>query len=153
MSSAAEKSEYLPKISDGSLLAALAVAGTACIAVLVFYKYQGFLFDAAGWLLAPLMLPIHLLGELAKPISLSCRLFGNIFGEDMLMVAFATIGISMLAGLHVPFGVPLHAPFFLLALLTSGLQALVFTVLSTIYVLLMLPHDDHGHEGEGQHAH
>jgi F0F1-type ATP synthase membrane subunit a len=40
-----------------------------------------------------------------------------------------------------------------LALLTSTLQALVFTVLSTIYFLLMLPHDDHGHEGEAQHAH
>jgi hypothetical protein len=42
-----------------------------------------------------------------------------------------------------------------LALLTSTLQALVFTVLSTIYFLLMLPHDDHAHEHEGevQHAH
>ena len=40
-----------------------------------------------------------------------------------------------------------------LALLTSTLQALVFTVLSTIYFLLMLPHDDHGHEEEAQHAH
>jgi hypothetical protein len=29
----------------------------------------------------------------------------------------------------------------------------VFTVLSTIYILLMLPHEDHGHEGEPQHAH
>jgi len=37
--------------------------------------------------------------------------------------------------------------------LTSTLQALVFTVLSTIYFLLMLPHEDHGHEGEAQHAH
>jgi F-type H+-transporting ATPase subunit a len=108
--------------------------------------------NLVGWLLVPLMLPIHLLGELAKPISLSCRLFGNIFGEDMLMVAFATLGIAMLSFLHVPFGVPMHAIFYPLALLTSGLQALVFTVLTTIYILLMLPHDDHGHE-ESQHAH
>src|SRR6185436_9797840 len=36
--------------------------------------------DLTSWLLVPLMLPIHILGELAKPISLSCRLFGNIFG-------------------------------------------------------------------------
>lgn len=109
--------------------------------------------NLTGWILAPIMLPIHVLGELAKPISLSCRLFGNIFGEDMLMVAFATLGISMLGALHAPFGVPMHAIFFPLALLTSALQALVFTVLSTIYFLLMLPHDDHGHEGEAHHAH
>jgi F-type H+-transporting ATPase subunit a len=106
-----------------------------------------------GWGLVPLMLPIHLMGELAKPISLSCRLFGNIFGEDMLLVAFATLGITMLSFTHLPFGLPLQLPFMFLALLTSTLQALVFTVLSTIYFLLMLPHDDHEHEGEAQHAH
>jgi F-type H+-transporting ATPase subunit a len=106
-----------------------------------------------GWGLVPLMLPIHLMGELAKPISLACRLFGNIFGEDMLLVAFASLGITVLSFAHLPLGVPLHLPFLFLALLTSTLQALVFTVLSTIYFLLMLPHDDHGHEGEAQHAH
>jgi F-type H+-transporting ATPase subunit a len=113
--------------------------------------------DVTGWLLAPLMLPIHLLGELAKPISLSCRLFGNIFGEDMLLVAFATLGITMLSFTHLPFGIPLHALFFPLALLGSALQAMVFTVLSTIYLLLMLPHEHHdeghAHEGEATHAH
>src|SRR5262245_20086402 len=106
-----------------------------------------------SWGLVPLMLSIHIMGELAKPISLSCRLFGNVFGEDMLLVAFVTLGISTLAFVHSPIGLPLQLPFLFLALLTSTLQALVFTVLSTIYFLLMLPHDDHGHEGEGQHAH
>ena len=112
--------------------------------------------DLTGWLLAPLMLPIHVLGELAKPISLSCRLFGNIFGEDMLLVAFASLGVTMLPFKHLPFGVPMHALFFPLALLGSVLQALVFTVLSSIYILLMLPHehhDEHGHEEGAQHAH
>jgi F-type H+-transporting ATPase subunit a len=112
--------------------------------------------DLTGWLLAPLMLPIHLLGELAKPISLSCRLFGNIFGEDMLLVAFASLGVAMLPFQQVPFGVPMQAIFYPLLLLGSFLQAMVFTVLSTIYILLMLPHehhDEHGHEGGAQHAH
>jgi F-type H+-transporting ATPase subunit a len=104
------------------------------------------------WLLAPLMLPIHVMGELAKPISLSCRLFGNIFGEDMLLVAFAALGVSALAFTHLPFGLPLQLPFMFLALLTSTLQALVFTVLSTIYFLLMLPHDEPAHEREAHHA-
>jgi len=113
--------------------------------------------DLTGWLLAPLMLPIHLLGELAKPISLSCRLFGNIFGEDMLLVAFVSLGITSLAFTHLPFGLPLQLPFLFLALLTSTLQAAVFMVLSTIYVLLMLPHDEHHdehpHEAHAQPAH
>ena len=106
--------------------------------------------NLTGWLLVPLMLPIHVLGELAKPISLSCRLFGNIFGEDMLLVAFVSLGVTTLSFTHLPIGLPLQLPFLLLALLTSTLQALVFTVLSTIYFLLMLPHHDHepGHEAE-----
>ncbi len=104
------------------------------------------------WMLVPLMLPIHVIGELAKPVSLSCRLFGNIFGEDMLLVGFASLGITMLSALHLPFGVPLHFIFLFLALMTSTIQALVFTMLSTVYFLLMLPHDDHGHE-HGEEAH
>ena len=105
------------------------------------------------WGLVPLMVPIHILGEFAKPISLACRLFGNVFGEDMLLVAFVTLGVTTLAATGLPFGLPLQLPFLFLALLTSTLQALVFTVLSTIYFLLMLPHDDHGHEEEAHHAH
>jgi F-type H+-transporting ATPase subunit a len=112
--------------------------------------------DVTSWVLTPIMLPIHLLGELAKPISLSCRLFGNIFGEDMLLVAFASLGVTMLPFKQIPFGIPMHALFFPLALLGSALQAMVFTVLSSIYILLMLPHehrDEHGHGEAVPHAH
>jgi F-type H+-transporting ATPase subunit a len=151
--------------------ASLNVTVALALTVFVYVQYTGFTQlgalgwadhmlgsprDLTGWMLAPIMLPIHLLGELAKPISLSCRLFGNVFGEDMLLVAFATLGISMLSFTHLPIGLPLQAVFFPLALLGSGLQAMVFTVLSTIYILLMLPHeqhDGHGHEKAGHHAH
>jgi F-type H+-transporting ATPase subunit a len=109
--------------------------------------------SAIEWGLVPLMLPIHIIGEIAKPVSLSCRLFGNIFGEDMLLVGFATLGVTALAATGLPVGIPLHFPFLFLALLTSVLQALVFTVLSTIYFLLMLPHEHHGEEGEAHPAH
>jgi F-type H+-transporting ATPase subunit a len=110
------------------------------------------------WGLVPLAFPIHLIGELAKPVSLSCRLFGNIFGEDMLLVGFAGLGVTLMKtlGLGVlPFGVPFQFVFLFLALLTSFVQALVFSMLSTIYFLLMLPHDhDHGHDhGHGEEAH
>lgn len=141
---------------------------TVALAITVFLYAQwiglrelgivGFIDHLAGnprsvtqWLLVPLMLPIHILGELAKPISLACRLFGNIFGEDMLLVAFVSLGVTCLSFTHLPFGLPLQLPFLFLALLTSTLQALVFTVLSTIYFLLMLPHDEH-HEAHEAHA-
>jgi F-type H+-transporting ATPase subunit a len=106
-----------------------------------------------SWAMVPIMIPVHLIGELAKPVSLSCRLFGNVFGEDMLLVAFTTLGVSTLAFMHSPIGIPWQLPFLGLALLTSVIQALVFTVLSTIYFLLMLPHEEHGHEEASQPAH
>ena len=55
---------------------------------------------------------------------------------------FAGLGVAILAFLKLPIGVPLHLPFILLALLMSTVQALVFTLLSTIYIMQMLPHEE-----------
>jgi len=97
------------------------------------------------WAFVPIMLPVHILGELARPVSLSLRLFGNITGEDVLLYAFSALGVTALSFMHSPIGLPFQVPFILLAFLGSFIQALVFTLLSTIYILLWLPHE------EGQH--
>jgi F-type H+-transporting ATPase subunit a len=97
------------------------------------------------WALVPLNLPLHIIGELARPVSLSLRLFGNITGEDMLLAIFATLGVSVLSFTHLPIGLPLQLPFIFLAILTSFVQALVFTLLTTIYFSLMSTHDEEHH--------
>ncbi len=99
--------------------------------------------DAIGWSLVVLMLPMHIIGELAKPFSLALRLFGNITGEDILVAAFVGLGVTALGFLHSPIGIPLNIPFILLGILLSTIQALVFTLLSTVYILMMLPHEEH----------
>jgi F-type H+-transporting ATPase subunit a len=104
--------------------------------------------SAVEWAFVPIMFPVHILGELARPVSLSLRLFGNVTGEDVLLFAFTSLGVAALAFVHSPVGIPFQVPFIFLAFLTSFIQALVFTLLSTIYILLMLPHD---HEEEGAH--
>ena len=137
---------------------------TASLAVMVFLyvqwigiKEQGILGyldhmagtprDIFGFILTPLMFVIHVIGELAKPLSLSFRLYGNIWGEDVLIAVFIGLGVGMLAFLPVPAGVPIHFPFMLLAMVTGTIQAFVFTLLSTVYIAMMLPH-----EHEGEHA-
>jgi F-type H+-transporting ATPase subunit a len=95
------------------------------------------------WVLVPLNLPIHLIGELAKPLSLSLRLFGNITGEDVLLAAFTGLGVMVLAFIGSPVGLPLQLPFYFLAILTSTIQALVFTLLAAVYFSMMLPHEEH----------
>lgn len=106
--------------------------------------------DMIGFLFIPLMLPLHIMGELIKPVSLSLRLFGNIMGEDALIAAFLTFGIVALSFIKSPVGLPLQVPFMLLAILTGTVQALVFSLLTTIYLFTMLPHHEHevGIEGK-----
>ncbi|NIN01006.1 MAG: F0F1 ATP synthase subunit A [candidate division Zixibacteria bacterium] len=98
--------------------------------------------DVVTWFLVPINIPIHIIEELAKPMSLSLRLFGNITGEDVLITVFVGLGVSALSFLHLPVGIPFEIPFLFLALLTGTIQALVFTLLSTIYFSLMLPHEE-----------
>jgi len=106
--------------------------------------------DAIGWAMLPVMLPVHILGELAKPVSLSCRLFGNIFGEDTLIVVFvgatALLIKASLVALAVPPMAGITALFMMLQTLTSIVQALIFSLLATVYLYMMLPHEEHGHE-------
>jgi F-type H+-transporting ATPase subunit a len=97
--------------------------------------------DIVTWCMVPLMFPLHVIGELAKPLSLSLRLFGNITGEDVLIAVFVGLGVSILS--FSPVGLPLQTPFYFLGLILSTVQALVFALLSTIYILLMLPHEEH----------
>lgn len=100
--------------------------------------------------MAPLMLPLHIIGELIKPVSLALRLYGNIFGEDKLLASFLGMGMMLIAalfGTSTPIiGVPLHLPFYFLVLLLSTIQATVFTLLAAIYIVLLLPHEEHEHE-------
>lgn len=107
--------------------------------------------DLVGWIMVPMNLPLHVLEEFIKPLSLSLRLFGNILGEDSLIAAFVGLGIAALSFVHLPFGLPLQFPFLLLALLTGSIQAVVFSLLSTIYISLMLPHEEHEHAGSTTH--
>lgn len=101
--------------------------------------------NALQWVFVPLMLPIHIIGELAKPLSLSLRLFGNVTGEDILILIFVGLGVTIMSFSHLPIGIPLQLPFIFLAILTSFIQALVFMLLSTIYFAMMLPHDEEHH--------
>jgi len=101
--------------------------------------------DAVGWGMVPLMLPLHILEELIKPMSLALRLFGNVLGEDALIAQFAILGIMVVTFIspHIPVGIPLQTPIMFLALLTGTIQALVFAMLATMYIFLMLPHEEH----------
>ncbi len=85
---------------------------------------------------------LELVGEFVKPISLSLRLGFNVFAEDVLLAVLVGLGIAAGVALHIPLPVQLFVvP---LVLIFSTVQALVFSLLSAVYIALMLPHDAHG---------
>lgn len=113
--------------------------------------------DGVGWALAPLFLVLEIISTLAKPVSLALRLFGNMLGKDILLGSFIFLGITLVGAIS-PFvatyiGAPLTIPFYFLGMLLSAIQALVFSILSCIYILLVLPHDHHDHDDDHGHGH
>jgi F-type H+-transporting ATPase subunit a len=77
-----------------------------------------------------------------RPVSLSFRLFGNIFGGENLMHAMS--GIQK-------WGLP--APFYFLELLIGFVQAFVFTLLVSVYIGLICNHGDESHDDHAEAAH
>lgn len=82
--------------------------------------------------LAPLMLPIELISHASRVLSLTLRLFGNIFGEHLVVLIIGSI---------VPLIAPL--PIQMLGLIVGPLQAFIFMILTAIYLSAATAVDEH----------
>lgn len=128
--------------------ASLNVTVGCAITVWVYYHFMGARAQGLGaylkhfavppgapvWM-APLMLVIEVISHLSRVMSLSLRLFGNIFGEELVVLIMASI---------VPFLIPL--PMMILGVVTGTLQAFIFMLLTIIYLagaVAVEHHDDH----------
>ena len=108
------------------------------VPAIIYYPLFG-LFFAVGL--------IEIVSILFRPISLSFRLFGNVFGGENLLHSMSAI---------TPWVLPV--PFYFLELLIGFVQALVFTLLVSVYIGLICNHGDdheagHGHGEAGKAAH
>jgi F-type H+-transporting ATPase subunit a len=92
--------------------------------------------------MAPLMIPIEIVSHIARPVSLSMRLLGNMFADHKVLSVFFAL---------VPLLVPV--PFLILGVLVAIVQTLVFCLLAMVYINGAVAHDDHGddHAHEGHH--
>ena len=105
----------------------------------VFYHYHGVRANGFGyikqflgpvWWLYPLLLPIEIISHFARVLSLTVRLYANMFAGDLLTLAFFSL---------IPIGVPLV--FLSLHLGVAVIQAYVFMLLSAIYLSLAVAHE------------
>jgi len=93
--------------------------------------------------MTPLLTPIHLISELSRVISLSMRLFGNVFAGEVLLATMLALTTATLFTLPLAFVVP--GVFVGLELLFGLVQALVFALLSMTYITLAIAeHRQHG---------
>jgi F-type H+-transporting ATPase subunit a len=92
----------------------------------------------------PFLFPIEVISELSRIISLSARLFGNVFAGEVLLGVMYAMGAAIKVAL-VPFLFPVV--FLGLEVLFGTIQALVFAILTLIYIYLAAAgHDDHDEE-------
>lgn len=106
--------------------------------------------------LAPLMFPIEVISHFARPLSLSVRLFANMFGGHMLMAALFFVALSLFqwswsgSGLFFWLALPLNVlpillivPILLLKTLVALIQTFIFVMLSMVYISLALEEAEH----------
>jgi F-type H+-transporting ATPase subunit a len=102
------------------------------ICAFVYYQAQGFRNSGVGylkhflgpmWWLAPLMLPLEIISHLARLMSLTIRLYANMFAGDMVTLVFFSL---------IPIGVPVI--FLGLHIGVALLQAYIFVLLTTVYL-------------------
>lgn len=126
-----------PPTGDFDITLALGVSS------FLIFNYYGF--KVAGWAyvkhmagplwwLAPLIFSLELIGVLVRPLSLGLRLFGNLFGDHLVIEIFTDLTYVV-----VP------VVFYFLGTLVSVIQAFVFMLLSMIYIALGVQLADHGH--------
>jgi F-type H+-transporting ATPase subunit a len=102
------------------------------ITAFLYYNWVGFRRHGIGylkqllgpvWWLAPLFIPIEIISHFARALSLGLRLFGNVFGEHLVVGVFVTL---------VPLLMPL--PLMALGVFTATIQTFVFIMLTTVYI-------------------
>ena len=134
--------EFIPflRAANADLNTTLAMALIAVIVVQV----AGIAAHGAGGylkeLVTPIFLaPIHIIGEISRVISLSFRLFGNIFGGEVLV----TVMYALLGSLFLGFGTVI---FLGLEVLFGAIQALIFSILTLVFIATAV-----GGHAEGAH--
>ena len=119
--------------------ASVAVPLGLALVTFVYYHYHGVRANGFGyikqflgpvWWLYPLLFPIEVISHCARVLSLTVRLYANMFAGDLLTLAFFSL---------VPIGVPLL--FLGLHLGVAVIQAYVFMLLAAIYLSLAVAHE------------
>lgn len=139
---------YLKVVPTTNLDTTFALALTV-FALIIFYniKYKGFvgyiktfLFHPFGKYAIPVNIVMTTIEEVAKPISLGLRLFGNMFAGELLFLLIALLAFSVWA---MPAQIVLGSLWAIFHILVITLQAFIFMLLTVVYLGLASQNDEH----------
>jgi len=108
-------------------------------------SYWGHIFNTPGvpiWL-APIMIPVELMGMLTKPFALMIRLFANITAGHIIILSLISLIFIFESVAVGPISVAFVLFMTLLELLVAALQAYVFTLLSALFIGQAVAEHDH----------
>lgn len=136
-------------------------AGLAIIAFLMiqisairaqgFGHYLAHLTGGVHWTLWPIMIPIEVLGLFTKPFALCIRLFANMTGGHIVILALIGLIFIFKSFMVAPVSVAFALGIYMLELFVSFLQAYIFTMLTSLFMGLGMQTESHG--GEHSHGH
>lgn len=147
--------DYLKVVPTTDVNTTLAMALTVFV-LIVFYniKVKGiggyikmFLFHPFGKAFVPVNIVMTAIEELAKPLSLALRLFGNMFAGELVFLLIALLGGGAAIGFGLLFILPLQVvldlAWLIFHILVITLQAFIFMVLTIVYLGMAHTNDDH----------
>jgi F-type H+-transporting ATPase subunit a len=152
----------------GTATANLAVTGVLAVFSFILWNISGMRANGVGkwahhflggapWYMAPVMVPVEILGMFVKPFALAIRLMANMTAGHVLVAVL--IGLSAVVWrLGTAGGATINTiivlgttAIMLLELFVAFLQAYIFTFLTTLFIGQMVVHEHEHHEEEGGH--
>ncbi|MFM9957494.1 MAG: F0F1 ATP synthase subunit A [Phycisphaerales bacterium] len=159
-------------VIGGTATGRLAVTAALATVVFIIWQVNGIRSSGVGgWLkhflgggpvfLAPIMIPVEIIGMIVKPVALALRLFANMTAGHVLLAVLLGFTAAAPKALGWLLGTPVtvvsvfaSVAIMFLELFVAFLQAFIFMFLTTLFIgqLMHHHHDEHGHEEGHGHA-
>ncbi|MEM7807172.1 MAG: F0F1 ATP synthase subunit A [Planctomycetota bacterium] len=124
-----------------------------------FGEYAKHFLAGAPVYMAPILVPVEIIGMFVKPVALAIRLMANMVGGKMLLLILTGLGVSAFEAMGAVGGTGVSliviigsTAIMLLKVFVAFLQAYIFMFLTALFIGLLVVHDDH-EEHDEEHAH
>jgi F-type H+-transporting ATPase subunit a len=120
-----------------------------------FAEYTKHFLAGAPWYMAPILVPVEIIGMFVKPVALAIRLFANMVGGKLLLLILTVLAVDAFNDVGPVGGVGVSliviagsVGIMLLKIFVAFLQAYIFMFLTTLFIGLLVVHEEHDEHAE-----